>query len=213
MHSPLLPYAQIPDFLAKDGLDSLLRWVLDNESIFTPATVFDPGVVVDPAMRTSLTCYDFEPMETQLRQRFAKSLPTLMARIGAVGPQPSKIELQLAAYGDGAFYRPHTDIPIGDVRKERKPEKDRVISAVLYFHAEPKAFSGGELRLFRLGAEPANDSSDSFVELEPLHNSLVIFHSWMTHEVRPVRCPSRKFADSRFSVNCWFRRNLAISPG
>ena len=65
----------------------------------------------------------------------------------------------------------------------------------------------------RLRSSDSSDSSDSFVELEPLHNSLVIFHSRMTHEVRPVRCPSRKFADGRFSVNCWFRRNLAISPG
>ena len=80
-------------------------------------------MVVDPALRSSLTCYDFEPMETQLRQRFTKSLPKLMAKIGAVGPRPSKIELQLAAYGDGAFYRPHTDIPIGDVRKERNRRK------------------------------------------------------------------------------------------
>ena len=207
MHSPLLPYTQIKDFLSPDELDSLFQWVLDNEGRFRPATIQSGDtMIVDPDSRIALTCYEFDPLEAQLRQRFLDSLPIFMANIGAIGPEPSNVELQLAAHGDGAFYRPHTDISIGEVRKTRKPENDRVLSAVLYFHADPKGFSGGELRLFRLGARVDDERPDDFVELQPLQNSLVVFHSWVPHEVRPVHCLSRLFQNYRFAVNCWFRR-------
>jgi Rps23 Pro-64 3,4-dihydroxylase Tpa1-like proline 4-hydroxylase len=125
-----------------------------------------------------------------------------MAKTGFRGAAPSILELELAAHGDGAFYHAHTDIAVGETRKKRSDKSDRVLSAVYYFYAEPKAFSGGELRLFQLGENPA------FVELQPLQNSLVVFHSWVPHEVRPVSCPSGEFRDYRFAINCWYRRAI-----
>ena len=58
-----------------------------------------------------------------------------------------------------------------------------MVSGVYHFHREPKALSGGGLRLHRFGATLK-----------------------APHEVRPVACPSMAFADSRFSVNCWIYR-------
>jgi Rps23 Pro-64 3,4-dihydroxylase Tpa1-like proline 4-hydroxylase len=43
-----------------------------------------------------------------------------------------------------------------------------------------------------------------FHDVEPLHNSLVVFPAWLPHEVLKVSCPSGRFADSRFAINCWF---------
>jgi Rps23 Pro-64 3,4-dihydroxylase Tpa1-like proline 4-hydroxylase len=34
----------------------------------------------------------------------------------------------------------------------------------------------------------------------------VLFPSSLVHEILPVQCSSRKFADSRFTLNGWFRR-------
>jgi Rps23 Pro-64 3,4-dihydroxylase Tpa1-like proline 4-hydroxylase len=64
------------------------------------------------------------------------------------------------------------------------------------------AFSGGELRIHRLGAKPGDFGHD----IEPRQGRLVVFPSWWPHEVLKVRCPSGNFADSRFSVNCWIHR-------
>jgi Rps23 Pro-64 3,4-dihydroxylase Tpa1-like proline 4-hydroxylase len=209
MNLPLPPYAQLTDFLPAEELSSLLEWVLAHQDRFAPATIMSGDqAVVNAEWRVGLTCRDLGPLEPQLRKRMLDALPVVMAKTGATGPEPSTLELELAAHGDGAHYRPHTDLPIGARRKQRTIGDDRVLSSVLYFHAEPKGFSGGALRLFRLGAEETGDESE-YVEIPPLQNSLVVFHSWVRHEVRPVHCPSRKFRDYRFALNCWFRRKLA----
>ncbi len=211
MNLPLPPYAQLTDFLPGEELDSLLEWVLDHEDRFAPATIMSgDNAVVNAEWRVGLTCRDLDPLEPQLRKRMLDALPLVMAKTGATGPEPSTLELELAAHGDGAHYRAHTDLPIGARRKLRTIGDDRVLSSVLYFHAEPKAFSGGALRLFRLGADET-DGESAFVEIPPIQNSLVVFHSWVRHEVRPVHCPSREFRNYRFALNCWFRRKLTSS--
>jgi Rps23 Pro-64 3,4-dihydroxylase Tpa1-like proline 4-hydroxylase len=43
----------------------------------------------------------------------------------------------------------------------------------------------------------------AFADIEPGQNRLVAFPSWAPHEVMPISCPSRRFIDSRFAVNCW----------
>ena len=90
------------------------------------------------------------------------------------------------------------------------PGKDRIISAVYYFHCMPKGFSGGDLRLYRLGADPLGEGKEpgNHVDIEPVRNSMVAFPSWIMHEVRPVSCPSGDFRDYRFAVNCWDCRPL-----
>src|SRR5262249_19683336 len=45
--------------------------------------------------------------------------------------------------------------------------------------------------------------------ITPRQNTLVLFQSSYDHEVMPVRCPSRKFANSRFTVNGWIIREPA----
>ena len=148
-----------------------------------------------------------------LSERLLAALPQVMAGTGTGGLPPVSLELELAAHGDGAFYLPHLDIPVGARRKpvSGSPHEDRVLSAVYYFHHLPKAFSGGELRLFRFGADSDATRADpaNHVDLEPVGNNLVAFPSWIYHEVRPVSCPSGEFRDYRFALNCWYCRTLA----
>jgi Rps23 Pro-64 3,4-dihydroxylase Tpa1-like proline 4-hydroxylase len=213
---PLPAYAQLFDFLAESEHQLLLDWVLAGPVRFQPAGVtkgtVDSEDRLDPQHRVALTSRKLGPLEPMLSERLLAALPKLMATTGTGGEPPASLELELAAHGDGAFFRPHRDIPVGPKRKpvSGSEHEDRVLSAVYYFHALPKGFSGGQLRLFRFGADGAAAEPEpaNHVDLEPIRNSLVAFPSWAVHEVRPVSCPSGKFGDYRFSLNCWYCRTL-----
>jgi hypothetical protein len=202
MDQLLLPYVQIRDFLSQTELEDLLNYVLSHRHKFKPATVGNGDQsLLNRDLRVALTCGKLGPLEERLEARFRDALPLIGEKVGVPPPLPDSLEVGLAAHGNGAFYRPHIDLVIGDHANNRTAESGRVLSAVYYFHAEPKRFSGGELRLFRLGSE------SGFVDIEPLQNSLVAFHSWMRHEVRPVAVPSGEFRDCRFAINCWYGRS------
>ncbi len=205
------PFARILDFLPADEHQRLFDWALSIHDDFQPATVSrgqsDRELRVDPELRIALTARKLGPLEELLRDRLLRALPDLMASTGTRGEPPTSLELELAAHGDGAYYCPHIDIPVGADRKPlgARPGEDRVLSAVYYFYAEPKRFSGGELRLYPFG--PIDEANH--VDLEPARNSLVAFPSWLPHEVRPIQVPSGRFEDYRFALNCWYCRALA----
>lgn len=211
---PMPPHATLDAFLGAAEHRALLDWALGVEGEFKPAKVFrgEGGTIraLDPTRRNALNHPGLGPFEPMMRERLLDKLPEIMAAAGYSGPEPRSIELELNAYGEGAHFVPHIDIPLGQVRKpagEGKDE-DRVISAVYYFHSEPKAFSGGALRLFRFGADPEEAGPGDSVAFEPKQNSLVAFPSWAMHGVETVHCPSGRFADFRFGLNCWLCRKI-----
>jgi Rps23 Pro-64 3,4-dihydroxylase Tpa1-like proline 4-hydroxylase len=78
---------------------------------------------------------------------------------------------------------------------------------VYFFHREPRQFEGGELRLHDSkngGDHPL--STGSYQTIVPEQNQIVFFPSSTLHEITPVHCRSRSFADSRFTVNGWLHR-------
>ena len=190
---------RIPPFQVRSGfLDpadhgALLAWVLTREADFVPSKL--GAGRVDPAMRNSLTLRtpDFRPWRRLFRQRLRALIPEVCGDLGVVPFEAGKIEVQLLAYRDGAFYRRHRDIS----RREDRPGL-RVLSCVYYFHSEPKAYSGGALRLY-----PIEGGAEDFIDLEPQQNGLLLFPAWAPHEARTVHCPSGRFADSRFAINIW----------
>jgi Rps23 Pro-64 3,4-dihydroxylase Tpa1-like proline 4-hydroxylase len=213
------PYAQFPDFLEAGLHQALLEWVAARQQDFRPATLTKSkdgqGDRLDPDVRIALKLADFGALKARLSQRLLSALPRFMAAVGSSGPEPASLELELTAYGDGAHFRPHLDISIGADRKPlgaRKGE-DRVISAVYYFHNRPKGFSGGQLRLFRFGSDPANCAEGDSIAIEPLDNSLLVFPSWAQHSVERVSCPSGEFDDYRYAVTCWYCRPLDGGTG
>jgi Rps23 Pro-64 3,4-dihydroxylase Tpa1-like proline 4-hydroxylase len=62
------------------------------------------------------------------------------------------------------------------------------------------------LRLHRIGSRAGEEGG---ADIAPEPNSLVLFPSWAPHEVLLVRCPSGRFEDSRFAINCWIYRARA----
>ncbi len=132
-----------------------------------------------------------------LEARILGLVPELITRLQMTPFESPALETELVAHGDGAFFKRHIDTG------HRILDQIRVLSGVYYFNAEPKAFTGGALRLYAIGG---NDSDD-FIDIEPLRNSLLVFPSWAPHEVMPISCPSKRFINSRFAINCWLHRS------
>ena len=207
MEGPLPRYARILDFLPEHEVEQLFDWARSKRELFRPARVSTTQPRVDPEVRITLISSKLPPWQGQLRERLLAVLPQILEGTGTRGEDPTVLELQLAAHGDGAHYRPHVDTEIGtDTQDSASPV--RVLSAVYYFHARPQAFFGGQLRLFGFGPVPTVQEPQParHVDIEPVRNSLVVFPSWVPHEVRPISVPTGEFADYRFALNCWYCR-------
>ncbi len=201
------PFRQVPPHLVRHGFlaeaecDALLEWAAARGETFG-ASMIRGSRTLNSGFRNSLDTRDLGEWKGVLRQRLGAILPEIFATLGVPAFPPSKIELQLAAYNHGHFYKPHVDLRTGPSDETSV----RVLSAVYYFPAEPRQFSGGALRLLPLQQGGAS------ADIEPERNSLVVFPSWVPHEVRPVDCPSERFEDSRFAINCWVRRAKPGAP-
>lgn len=193
------PHLVWRDFLPVEEHRGILDWALANRASFAPSLVGSGTLRAD--FRSSVTARGSDyPWKDAFRQRVYDAVPTLADGLGVAAFEVEQIQLSLIAYNDGDFYRQHIDT---EPSSDRARGGDRVLSAVYYFHREPKAYSGGALRLH--GFNPA---SDRFEDVAPEQNSLIAFASFARHEVRPVICPSRRFEDSRFAINCWVRRAM-----
>ena len=205
--APIPPHHQYRDFLSPDELAALLDFALANRGRFRPSEL--AGKIVDPGRRRSEQLPDLGPYRRLFEDRLRAMAPDLFRRTGTRPFDVDHVELEMVAHNDGAHFNAHSDIPVGPGRERLGSGPDgrheRLLSGVYYFHREPKAFSGGALRLFRFGGGSAADDS---VDLEPIQNSLLVFPSWAVQEVRRISCPSGAFEDSRFAVDAWLCRSL-----
>ncbi|MBD9415023.1 2OG-Fe(II) oxygenase [Pseudomonas sp. PDM16] len=195
----LPPYQIINDFLADDLVDELLEHAARHKEEFQAAGIRDG---YDPSLRVSQKLYFNTPIRQKLQDKIHPLAKSFISALGVSTFEPDGVELELVAHGDGAFYSRHIDTFTGQT-KDATSERQRLISAVLYLHRSPKAFSGGALRLYALGG---TDTANDFIDIEPRHNSLVVFPSWAPHSVERVSCPSNDFMDSRFAINAWLWR-------
>jgi Rps23 Pro-64 3,4-dihydroxylase Tpa1-like proline 4-hydroxylase len=195
------PHRLIRDFLPASAPAALLDWAIENEADFKPTTMGYGGLAKEePTQRRSVGVHKFGPLEPVLRQRALEIAPALFDELRVSPSQVGSVELQLVAHNDGGFLKQHIDTFTGAAWAAASGS--RVVSAVYYLHYLPKAFTGGCLRLFPFGA---TGEDGGYLDFEPEHNTLLVFPSWTSHEVLPIYCPSKKFADSRFAVNIWFR--------
>jgi SM-20-related protein len=191
----MLPYVVRRDFLPEETVAGLLDFAFLRQADFIPTKVRSKKF--DPTVRVSTRLRQLGSFQEMLESRMLSILPALIDELRVTPFQVDSFGIELVAHGDGAFYKRHIDTqtaPYGELGRIR------VLSAVYYFYAEPKAFGGGALRLHAIGPDA------NFVDIEPTRNSLLVFPSWAPHEVLPVSCPSKRFIDSRFAINCWVHR-------
>lgn len=187
---------QIENFLNLEEHDRLLNYTLQQEANFISTTTSTGKT----AYRQSQVLYDLAEFSQLILDRIQTVLPNVVRQLNLPAFEVSQIEMQLTAHNDQHYYKLHNDNGSAEAAS-------RKLTYVYYFYREPKAFSGGALRIY--DSKITNDfyivAADTFHTIEPHNNSIVFFPSYYLHEVLPVCCPSQAFADSRFTVNGWVR--------
>lgn len=187
------PHRLCPGFLGDDLAAAILAHAISNQARMKPTTVgFGDRNRRDESIRSSTVLRDLGACLDPVMERVDACEPELLQALGMKPFTRSHVQVELVAHGDGAFYTRHIDTMTGPVQQQGP----RRLTMVWYAHHRPKAFSGGALRLHAL-------MGDQFTDIEPAHDLMVAFPSWMPHEVMPVSVPGGRFADSRFAMNIW----------
>jgi Rps23 Pro-64 3,4-dihydroxylase Tpa1-like proline 4-hydroxylase len=186
-------YLQINNFFGEDELINLVDYTLEKEAEFIPTSTSTN----DSNYRQSKVWYNFPEFSNLITEKIKLILPEILEKLDISPFNITRIESQLTAHNDGNFYKIHNDNGSPDTA-------NRVLTYVYYFYQEPKAFTGGELKIYDSKIE--NNfyvAADTYKIIEPINNSIVFFLSRYLHEVLPIKCPSHNFADSRFTINGW----------
>jgi Rps23 Pro-64 3,4-dihydroxylase Tpa1-like proline 4-hydroxylase len=192
------PFVHLDAFLTDDELKWLRDTVIAAQSRFRSSWTSDDNV---KDYRQSQVLQAPAEVERLLVGKIRAVMPEVIPKLKMPPFTVGRVECQVTASTDGSYFRPHTDAGKGAIDATRK------LTYVYYFNREPKAFHGGELRVYDDEFENGKFSStDTFQLVEPRNNSIVFFNAAIMHEVTPVQVPSKEFADSRFTVNGWIHR-------
>lgn len=193
----------LDEFLAPQELSDLVGYTLMHESDFQVSEVIAPGVDAsraDFSTRRSLVLMELEKHREVMVSRIQACLPQVLQKLGMEPFAVSDYEAQITASNHGDFFRPHTD----NGHTQTAP---RELTFVYFFHREPKAFRGGELRVYESRWEDGRyNATANYRSIVPEQNQIVFFPSSLVHEITPVECSTATFADSRFTVNGWLHR-------
>jgi len=191
-----MPHRVLASWLGEDMADQLLSYAVSEEARFKETKVVlanETTANVDRSLRLSRVLRDLGPFEQLLRTKAQDLQLMLEAAFGMSHKPPGEVELELVAHGDGGFYRPHIDTFTGG---SASSGVNRRLSLIYYVHRRPRPFSGGRLQLLGLGGGQP-------LAIEPDHDTLLAFPSFVPHEVEPVSIPQQGFENSRFAVNIW----------
>jgi hypothetical protein len=193
----------LDEFLAPQEVEELISYALQCEAEFHSSEVISPcGVpgIVDYSHRRSQVLTDLGKHEQLIVERINAALPQVLEQLGIEEFPVTHVEAQITASNDGDFFRAHSDDAQEIIASRR-------LTFVYFFHREPRQFEGGELRIHDSRLEGGQCiSSGSYQSVAPQQNQIVLFPCSMLHEITPVKCPSRAFADSRFTLNGWFHK-------
>ncbi|NJK61569.1 MAG: hypothetical protein HC921_01780 [Synechococcaceae cyanobacterium SM2_3_1] len=202
---PALPvlnanWIQLKNFLSSEQVQQLLDFINNAQPGFVPTALVKESTttaIYHRKSKYSTPSSEFKSIiVSAIHQVFDEvtqqlSIPTFLI---------DEIEAEVTSHNDGDFYKAHTDDGPPSVAS-------RILTYVYYFHRQPKAFTGGALKIYDTQSfldSPVKGGRS--VTIEPYHNSIVFFPSYFIHEVLPIQCPSREFMDSRFTINGWLRQ-------
>lgn len=197
------PIVIVDGFLGAAQAQHLLRFAVANEPRFqTSKVALRHDGIVDESRRVSRVCSDIDSVMPSIEPEIRKLVDGAMPELGIVNVDSYLLEAELAWSGNGSFFKMHTDTL-------RYRSSHRVMTLVYYFHSRPKAFSGGHLRLYGIGADA---DSDACHEIEPRCDRAVLFPSWFPHEVCLVRSDTSAFEEGRFAITVWIHKTHGSSP-
>ena len=193
----------LDEFLAPQELAELTRFTLEHEGDFRASEVVAPHSeegVVNYEHRSSRVLMDLGKHQELMLERIKHVLPQVLEKLGMEPFTIAGVEAQVTASNDADFFHFHTDNGSGAV-------ESRYLTFVYFFHREPRAFEGGELRIHDARLEREEYVSEgTYQTIIPQQNQIVFFPCELLHEITPVKCASQHFADSRFTLNGWLRR-------
>jgi SM-20-related protein len=192
----------LEEFFAPAEMAVLWSFAMARQAQFIASEVVndDNGGRRDSDFRRSRVLYDIAEIFPLIEERVQHHLPFVFDRLGMSPFAAREIELQVTASNDGEWFKPHRDSGHG-------PVASRELTFVYYCHREPRAFSGGDLRVFGyLGDGDDPEAQRDAPSIVPVQNSIVFFPSHLLHEVTPVSAPMRRFEDSRLTYNGWLHR-------
>jgi SM-20-related protein len=197
------PHVLIPDFMTAAELEKVLAFTMTHADAFQNSGVHDaPNQGFAPSnyrIRSSrvLDGPANGALAAMMMPKLQELMPKLWSQLG-INPLPlNAMECQVTAHGDGDFFATHTDNGTPEIAH-------RQISYVYYFHREPKQFSGGHLNLYHtLFQNGYGTCGRRAADIDPPRNGLIIFPTFIYHEVSPIRSASRAFADQRLTLNGW----------
>jgi SM-20-related protein len=196
------PHLVMENFLSDADLGELRSFAGARSGTMREATVFKPGATerqLDTEIRRSRVDFDLEPVWPMFDDTLGGLLPILRSELGVDRFPLGKIERQMTVHGDGGLFTRHAD--------EGHPATDgsRVLTFVYYFHADPEAFDGGNLRLFsQREVDGRMEVTDEYIEITPSPNSIVFFPADWHHEVTPLRALGDPETAERWTINGWF---------
>lgn len=206
LDAPLTVRAQcvvLDEFLAPQEMEDLIRYTQQHEAEFRNSEVISPSGepgVTDYNHRRSRVLMELGPHEQVIRDRVQGVLPRVLQQLGIEEFPVTRTEVQITASNDGDFFHVHAD-------NAQEVIGSRQMTFVYFFHREPNQFEGGELRLHDSQKGKGKDQiTGSYQTIVPQQNQIVFFPCSTLHEITPVQCGSRAFADSRFTVNGWLHR-------
>ncbi len=205
------PYLKYRNILGASYVAGLLSHAVERQNVFQLGVMHNRQtleLLVDSSLRHAFYLKDLGEFADPIHAFVAAAAGPAVQALNLTEPRVEPKEFEITAYPDGGHISEHIDTLTAKA-------KVRILSCIYYFSATPRAFSGGELRLygFPKRAAPGEAATPApYIDIEPEADSLVIFPSWLRHEVRPVRVPSNAWADSRFTINCWIHRTSG-SPG
>lgn len=195
------PFSVVENFLSEAEAERAMAHALAHVSGFQDSTISNQYVqgasTPDTRLRRSRILNDVGAVVPMIGQRLHATMPRLWSELKMQPMNFTQMECQLSVHGDGDFFNTHTDNALPDIAH-------RVISYVYYFHKEPKRFSGGHLRIYKSVIDNGvHGVGDLVADIDPPRNGLIIFPSYIQHEVTPVQCASNDLADQRLTLNGW----------
>jgi SM-20-related protein len=195
------PYVLIENFLTEADAERAMAHALAHEAEFRDSTLahvdHQGGYASDARIRRSRTLDNVAAVAPMVGNQLYARMPGIFAALEMPPIALRTMELQLSVHGDGDFFETHTDNGLPEIAH-------RTMSYVYYFHREPKRFTGGHLRLYRTVIhEGTHSAGDLVADIDPPRGGLMVFPSYIQHEVTRVSCPSAALQDQRLTLNGW----------